>query len=164
MRTYKLDVVGGKHDGVQGMYWADDGDHPPPARIIVGTCAGRGECAGGSLEWCRQAARAVNATSFVVRHPAYWAPEEDTLPLDGQPYRLVKEEAAAAVYVVAGAPLGELEGEEEFTVDAILAARPRLPEPVTALGRELVERAKSTERHKRYWPRVLAPRGWIGWL
>lgn len=38
---YRLEVVGGPFDGVQGFFWNDDGEHPPPGHIFVGVCDGQ---------------------------------------------------------------------------------------------------------------------------
>lgn len=154
---YTIEVVGGKHDGVRGMYWTDDGQHPPPDRIVVGTCRGEGECNAGNREWCRQAGAAVRkhngggVSPSEQRHPAFWTLDEGYAPPDGLKYRLThirpEEEGKrdAAVYVIAGVSRTDPNAvEEALTVEKILAAKPRwVPEPVTAAGRlSLLERLR----------------------
>jgi hypothetical protein len=139
---HALDIVGGKHDGVRGLYWEADAEHPPPNFIVVGTCPGRGECQGGNSQWCRVAADLLGLPASASRHPAYWTPDEDYLPIDGLRYRLTTvrrtEETPVAVYVQAGVPGMDPRAAREtkpLTVEDILKAK--LPEPVTAAGRAM---------------------------
>jgi hypothetical protein len=160
VRRFALEVVGGRHDGIRGMEWHDDGEHPPPDAIIVGTCPGDGSCQAGNQEWCRQMGRMVGRPTGA--HPAYWTLDEGVEPDGAQRYGLttVREEPRlTAVYVQAGVSrrtptaVGE---EVPLTVADILRAGP--PAPVTALGRRLVKAARDADeflpgRHDRGWPR-----------
>lgn len=148
---YALEVVGGKHDGIRGMYWTDDGEHPPPDRIVIGTCTGDGECDNGTRAACRQHAmlmRRQNGEALEpskVRHPAYWELAEGFMPSDGEKYRLTHVRVAeqgeqadkVAVYVIAGVgrkvPSEHAARERPLTVADILAAKP--PAPATVAGR-----------------------------
>lgn len=64
MVLYRLELVGGPYDGAPGFKWRDDGEHPPPERIYVGRCPGRGLC--GDVTCGRG-----------EQHPAYWIELED---------------------------------------------------------------------------------------
>lgn len=41
---YRMEIVGGPFDGAQGLRWRDDGEHPPPGRVLLGVCPGNGSC------------------------------------------------------------------------------------------------------------------------
>lgn len=172
-------IVGGKHEGSDGMEWKGDGDHErPPKRIMVGTCPGRGECAGGSRTWCRTAAKATVANGKwargrgPLRHPAYWTPDEQALalvplPIDCQPYRLsnVRTLGCNCCRIPKGTHAPECDsngseavyviegapGTDALTVADILAAAPRLPAPATAAARDAAE---GVEKHRRHFPRT----------
>lgn len=181
---YRIEIVGGKHDGVVGMYWNDDGSAPPPERIVVGTCPGNGECAGGYTGWCHEAA-VLTGSSSRRPHPSFWTPDEGFTPRDGQRYRRSKIEApegrcscqrpggqhagecgavGRAVYVALGVPMLDPEAEKALTVDDILKAAPRVPEPATFAGarggvdvamRQLVQLGRwlFEGRHDQGWPK-----------
>lgn len=147
-KDYALRIVGGRFDGIAGMYWSDDGEHPPPDRIVVGTCTGDGECSTGTRAACRQYAllmRRANGEQRApskLRHPAYWSVDEDFRPVDAERYRLThvtgdgdKSQVWEAVYVLAGVSRRDpasVSEESPLTVADILAAKP--PQPATVAG------------------------------
>lgn len=94
---FAIEVVGGQFDGVPGMSWVDDGEHPPPDLIFVGSCPGRGRASCGSYR-CRQARK---------RHVSYWTAEEER-PAAAQSY------AKQDVFV-------ERDGEDELCGRAVYA-------------------------------------------
>lgn len=177
--TFVLMIVGGKHEGVDGLFWTPDADAPePPKRIMVGTCSGEGECSAMNREWCRAAAKATTpaggwlaAHRRAARHPAYWTPEEQSLalvplPEDCVPYRLanVRPTACNCCGVPVGTHAPECDsrhsealyviegapgGDDVLTVADILAAAP--PAPSTAAARDAL---LGPGRHRRHYPRT----------
>lgn len=154
MKLYRVEVVGGKYDGISGLYWSspvDDAETRPPMRIAVGTCPGDGSCAGGSTHWCAQAGK-LTGGGVRAPHPSYWTSEEGYAPPDAQFYRRSKvvdpagpcnccqigghapecDSMGRAVYGALGAPLADPEAEKALTVDDILRAAP--PVPATFAG------------------------------
>lgn len=166
---YTVEIVGGKHDGVVGLSWCDDdGKSPPVDRILVGTCEGRGACSGGNMEWCRQASstmlRAAGGGYARTHHVAYWLEGELEAPVSVDRYRLThirqEGETRTAVYVQAGVTRNDPRvSKRALTVQDIIDAKPPDVPAVTALGRELVEKARLADeasRHRRHWPGSLA--------
>lgn len=78
MLLYRFDIVGGPYDGTEGLCWRDDGEHPPPDRILVGTCA-RGVTCG------------LKACSPARVHTAYWTADERDRPARTIEYRKQEE-------------------------------------------------------------------------
>lgn len=118
---FDFDIVGGAFDGAPGMFWVDDGQHPPPDLIFVGVCAKGSHCGTAA---CRRHAK----------HVSYWLPEEDTRPPRAQPYEKQSE------HVERSENEGELTGRAVYVVGGLLdpanfgeAAR-ELPREPTAAG------------------------------
>lgn len=78
---YKIEIIGGRYDGVPGLYWTADGSHPLPERILVGSCGKGVNC--GLQGVCRK-----DRT-----HVSYWLPEEDH-PATAQAYEKQNEYVA----------------------------------------------------------------------
>jgi hypothetical protein len=68
---YLMEIVGGPFDGVGGMRWHDDGEHPPPDLILVGVCRGDGSCNSALSSECAAKGQ---------KHPYFWLPGEPTMP------------------------------------------------------------------------------------
>lgn len=82
MIAYAMEIVGGPFDGVQSMAWHDDGEHPPPSLILLGTCPGDRSCNSQGATTC--------ARTRGRRHPAYWTPDEKEHPVSVTAYELAE--------------------------------------------------------------------------
>jgi hypothetical protein len=107
MIVYRIEIVGGPFDGVQGMAWHDDGEHPAPELILLGICPGDRSCGSRGHTTCAQ----VRGR----KHPYYWQPEELSRPAKVVAYELsdsyvlergektpAHETPGRAIYVIGG--------------------------------------------------------------
>lgn len=74
MIEYRIEVVGGPFDMARVGRWRDDGEHPPPETILLGTCQGKAK------RLCGRECRAP--------HAFYWLPDEVKRPPRTVPYAL----------------------------------------------------------------------------
>lgn len=122
---YRIVIVGGPFDGTFGMKWHDDGEHPLPDLILLGTCPGNALCNSMDRRCSRKA------------HTYYWTPEEKRRPVRVFPYELSEsyiepEEPARrdhyvgqAIYAIGGLHLPRAkDAERELAVAGTGTAEP----------------------------------------
>lgn len=103
---YKFSIVGGRWEGVEGLYWIDNGGHPTPSVILVGECAKGVDCGASA---CRRGK---------VEHVSFWTPDEDDRPLRVQRYEKERDELHVD-------DEGELHGKTTYAIGGLLDPRNR---------------------------------------
>lgn len=84
-RCYQVELKGGPYDGTPGLVWQDDGGHPPPESVLVGTCPGDGTCQAGLRAHCYRVSRGQP-------HVCYWTEDEAIKPVELVEYPRTKLE------------------------------------------------------------------------
>lgn len=105
---YRMEIVGGPFDGLRGMKWRDDGDHPLPEIILLGMCPGNGSCGASPAGACERKG---------AKHPYFWTATESNRPSKVTPYELsehfiephaeagIRIAPARAIYTIGGLQL-----------------------------------------------------------
>lgn len=105
MLRYGFVIVGGPYDGVEGMKWDDDGEHPTPTVILVGRCEKGDDC--GAQSCTKKTA-----------HVSFWLPDEKARPV-----KLVRYEKQRDEVVRGEKPPHELTGRTTYAIGGLLDPR-----------------------------------------